>query len=372
MIFRAVPGAHALVAFLIASAQSPHDGQATNTVRQLELKPRDPVTLPINAAGSVVSGIFRCTSDHSVFVQVLPSAPPSAPLHNFTSTDFALYGIRSPTDIVRFEPALVSGYARLSPIARYFATDSRVLAMAYGVPTNHGDTGVSSSENRVDRLLLNFDRKGSLLNSMTLDPSLETQQIASFPDGEVLLVTWDEIHKQTHLTVLGHEGRVDHDIPITSSDPARVVLDSFNELLDLQIRPYGQNLLLIPADVRQPILEVSDGGVVNQYSLRVPAEFKRGMPISLSPAGWFFRMIPEQKAVQSDAPTDSQATGLASAMSIPGVILEFDPSSGEAVRQFNVSTPGMEPACVSDGEFVFLTARASDSRLQLATALIPN
>lgn len=366
----AIPGGLALGVFLTASAQSPNGGHATNAVvRQLELKPRDPVTLPISSFGSVVSGIFECTSDHSVFVQVLPVAPTSGHVMNYADTDFALYGIRSPADIVRFVPGLASGYSRISPIARYFASDSRVVAMVYGVPMSHGDTGVLSDPHRVDSLLLTFDRDGSLLDSRALDPALDAEQVGLFPTGEVLLVAWDEAHRQTHLAVLGHEGRLDHDIPITSNDPA--VPDSSTALLDLQIRPYGQNLLLIPSDTRRTILEVSDGGVVNEYTLRVPAGFQRGLPISLSPSGWFFRMIPAQKNVQGKA-SDSHAAGLAAEMSLPGVILEFDPSSGEAVRQFSVSTPGFEPACETDGEFVFLTARPGDGKLQLATALTPN
>jgi hypothetical protein len=174
-----------------AVAQSGVDGAATapaTPVPQYHFKLADPVTLPIGTAGSPVSAIFGCTSDHSVFLQVITLPDMTG---DGSDGDIALYGVQSPTKIVRFSPKLASGYRRISPIARYFAAESKVVALAYGVGIDHGDAKLGPESNDESMVLLTFDRKGTLSSSKAVDANLRPEQIAAYESGDLLLVAWD-------------------------------------------------------------------------------------------------------------------------------------------------------------------------------------
>lgn len=325
--------------------------------------------LPIGEPGATVSGIFGCGDDGSLYLQVIhPPIPGSGEIG-----DIALYAVRGTTDVVRFRSELAQGYRRISPITRYFAGDSKVVALAYGIGVSHGDMDTAPDPQHILSVLMVFDRKdGSLLWSRALDPDLHPEQLGMFPSGQILLVTWNSSLRQSRLLVLNSQGSEEREIPLQYDDPAAA--SSSLPLTELEVRPYGENLMLVPEDTSGTLLEVSETGVVNTYRLKIPAEYSSGLPIYLSPRGFLFRMIVEP-AEHPDAgrsgPDNSAAPkmGLGALQSTPGPVMQFDPTDGRVVRQYNFAALGFQPACVKDnGDFLFLGTRASDGRLELVTA----
>jgi hypothetical protein len=64
----------------------------------------------------------------------------------------------------------------------------------------------------------------------------------------------------------------------------------------------------------------------------------------------------------------TNALGLEALQNSPGAVLEFDPTSGDVLRQVNLPRSGLQPACENNGDFLFIDARASDGKLEIAKA----
>ncbi len=358
----------AIFAFTISlAARAQMGSDRASSIPQYELAPHDPVPLPIGAPGDWVTGIFGCTDDNSVFVIMMTNAPGSS-----MPTGMDLYGIRSGTDIVKFTPQLAPGFRSVGPISRYFATDSKVVALAYGTPIGYSD--LDEPKDPVKHsvpILLTFDRTGRLLDSATLTRAVNPQQVALFPSGDILILRWDDENRRTSLAILNSKGRIEREIPVTVSDPGEQGgSGSGTALVGVEIYSWGQDLLLVPEGANRPIVEVSETGVVNTWSLHFPKGYERALPVAFDPHSWLFRMVPPEKPLSSDATTSpAERNGLAYMERFPGVVMAFDPSSGDPVREFTFPS-GLEPACESNGKFVFLGAKGGG--LQFATALVPN
>jgi hypothetical protein len=172
------------------------------------------------------------------------------------------------------------------------------------------------------------------------------------------------------LVVLNDQASEEREIPLTANDPADSSLPGGTALVGVGIYRWGKDLLLVPDSSSRPILEVSETGVVKTWTLHVPKGYERGVPVAFDANRWMFHM--DQKEKQQDVNEEKSfayRTRLTEAK--PTVVMEFDPSSGDAVRQF-AFPPGLQPACEIDGTFLFLGADIDDGKLQFATALIPN
>jgi hypothetical protein len=349
-----------------AQAQQP-GSIASQPIRQSSFRLSEPEALPVGDHGSFVSGNIACGEDGTIYVQVIhPPIPGASPYGSIM-----LYAVRGATDIVQFHPEQAPGYRQISPIARYFATDSKVVALAYGIGIDHGDVDTVPSRHAASVLLV-FDRRGALSFSKALDLSLHPEQIGLFPTGEILLVAGDESQERMHLVVLSSEGNVERELPVENSDPGQKF--SVTTLTGIEVRPYGQNLMLVSDDISRPILEVGPTGVVNRYSLHLPKGYNDGMPVSFKPFSWKFGAILDTPETPAAPPSKGDAAPNASASSPVGsqlprvALLEFDPPTGTVTRQFNLPS-GFQPACEDQhGDFTLITAGASDGKLQIAKA----
>jgi hypothetical protein len=324
------------------------------------LRISDPATLPIGVAGSPVSAIFGCADDGTVFLQVFTLPNDASP------GDVALYGVKGPDQIVRFTFNESSDYRAVSPIVRYFAADSGLLAMAYALPNTETDA-TDDSKQRVAVMLM-FDRKGALKSSFTLPMREHPEQVAVFSSGDLLLAGYDQSRKRTFLRVADPKGSLLKEISLSDGDPGDEG-ERAGPLTDLVIYGYGKDLLLIPQDTHRPILEVNESGVVNTYKLQVPKGYERGLVVSIKPGSWKFRMLAE--ASETPAPPTAgqggqQAMGLESLQNRNGAILEFDPGDGKVLRRIELPSSGMQPACETGGDYIFLSAQSGNGKLQIA------
>lgn len=358
------PLAFAICACVSVHTQAQRPGSvASQPIRQSSFRLGEPEALPVGDHGSFVSGNIACGDDGTIYVQVIhPPIPGASPYGSIM-----LYAIRGATDVVQFHPEQAPGYRQISPIARYFATDSKVAALAYGVGIDHGDVETIPSK-RAASVLLVFDRRGALLWSKALDPDLHPEQIGLFSSGELLLVAGEESQERMHLLVLSSEGNVERELPVENSGPGQKFSVTLTEI---EVRPYGQNLMLVSDDMSQPILEVSPTGVVNRYSLHVPKGYNDGIPVSFKPFSWKFGAIlepPQTAASKGDAAPNASVASPGGSQLQPVALLDFDPSTGTTRRQFNLPS-GFQPACEDQhGDFILITAGASDGKLQIAKA----
>ncbi len=338
-------------------------------------KLEDPVTLSIGASGAWVRDTFYCTSD-AVFLQM--TTKPSDSRGANGPWDIALYGVHSPTEIVRFNSRRASGYREISPIGSYFAAESELVALAFGSPTETKQPGAEERKRgdpTVRTVLLTFDRKGWLTSSLTLDAALMPKQVAAFASGDLLFVNWDKLRQKTYLLVTGSDGDPIREINLQDHEPGNASVGEFS-LWAVRLRAYGKNLLLIPEDPHRPILEVCETGVVRSYTLNVPKEYERWQPISFSRSSWKFRMISSQESAApmaaakdtNEAPRPHR--GLEAMPYEKAVVMEFDPEDGTAVRQIELPESGSQPVCENNGEFLFLGIHPGDGKLTLGNGVV--
>jgi hypothetical protein len=282
--------------------------------------------------------------------------------------------VKSPTDIVSFDPNLAPGYKAISPIIRYFVTDTQVFGFAHGTGMDHGDLSVGPDSKNSSPVLLIFDRKGALQSTVPLDTSLNIEQIAAYESGDLLLVAWDDLRKKTFLNVTDKTGTLKREIRLQENDPGDA--ESQLSLVGVQIHPYGKNLLLVPNDLSKPILEVNESGVVNTHTLHIPKGYVGGFPISLSRRSWKIFMLPdvtEEKPAASTSPDQESKPPAKDSWSVQptqGVMMEFNPEDGSVQRQIELPSSGYQPACENNGEYTFLSAHAGDGKLQLVKATV--
>ena len=335
------------------------------SIPKFEMAPRDPVALSLGSQGDFPTGIYKCSGDHSVFVTMITTSTSRQ-----IATGFSLYAVRGPTDVVAYRSSVATGFRTMGPVYRYFAGESKVVALAWGLPLDSGDTGAPPDPKQSVPVLLTFDHKGALLSSKVLDRSLHPEQIGLFPSGEILLLRWDRGRKLTVLEVLNDQGSEEREIPMTANDPADSSAPGGTALVTVEIYAWGNHLLLVPDSSSQAILEVSESGVVNTWTLHIPKGYERGVPVAFDSHRWMFRMDPEGKQGDTEAEMPfAERARIGEAK--PTVVMEFDPSTGNPVRQFAFPA-GLQPACEVDGEFLFLGANPDDGKLQFATALMPN
>jgi hypothetical protein len=329
---------------------------------QLHFKLEDPVPLPIGTTGAAVRDTFNCTSD-AVFLQGTPVSGDSAGAF----WDIALYGVQSPSEIIRFDARRASGYRELSPIGNYFASESELVGLALGIPR---DAELLANEKRrrgdpaVRTILLTFDRKGFLTASKTMDENLMPKQVGVFESGDLLFVDWDKVRKKTYLLVTGSDGDPIREINLQDHEPGNAAVGGFS-LWGVKLLAYGKNLLVIPEDPHAEILEVCETGVVRSYTLKVPKDYGRWQPVSVSRRSWTFRLVSSQKPpVPAEPKKDPRPERGLEAMSRENaMVVEFDPEDGSIVRQIKLPESGAQPVCGQNGEFVFLGIQASDGKL---------
>lgn len=184
-------------------------------------------------------------------------------------------------------------------------------------------------------------------------------QVGLFPSGKILLLARDTGREQTHLIILDQSGSIIHDIALTANDPAPAGAGGV-PLVNTSVLGWNGDLVIVPDDIHRSLLEVSESGAVQAISIHIPKGYEGGVPMSFEPSGWFFTMERQSRPQASNVSSTAEDAQ-------PVSILEFDPISGNAVRQFDLVTPGFQPACENGGKFSLLGARKGDGKLQLAT-----
>lgn len=261
------------------------------SIPRYQLVPHDVAPLPIGGPGDFATGIFGCLADHTVFVTMV-----TKPSGSQAPTPISLYGIHGATDVVRFNTTLAPGFRDMGPIYRYFPSDTKIVALAYGDPIGYSDLDRPRDPVKdFVPVLLTFDREGKLLDSAALSRALNPRKVALFPSGDILILRWDDENRRTSLVIVNSKGTIEREMPIEADDPAQRGYSKFGTaLVGMEIYSWGQHLLLVPDGAMGPIVEVSETGVVNTWKLHVPKGYERGIPIAFDPHTWIFRMVPRK------------------------------------------------------------------------------
>jgi hypothetical protein len=212
--------------------------------------------------------------------------------------------------------------------------------------TGHDDTAFLS-------LVLVYDRDGQFKHAVPIPPDIDALAVGVFDSGDVLLVSMDPSTKAARLTVVSESGESLHTFPLFDNDfntaPDAVKKQPLVHTLAggglelAQIVAHNGNLVIVPAGTSQPMVEISESGVVRSYDVHLPAGVALQSLLNTDGTTWYV------KTYGSINPSDGS------------IRLELSPP----VK----GTPRI--VCEHAGEFLGLTTERSSGQLEVESGSIP-
>ena len=329
-----------------------------------------PQKTTLGGPGSVMSAMHACSEDGTVFVEVRDSQSDGMGL-------MALHSLDGAGQSIRFSPGHLPGYTNEMPV-RFFADENRVVALAYATPVKANPSGPTPDD---VKLALIYDRKGALQKAVPLsEDGLQVSAVGLYKSGNLLAVGADNRNHSARLLVVDEDGETIREIRLFDEDYnlrkharedqllSEVLQNKSGALGMMEIIPHGQNLLLLPTDTRQPIVEVNEYGIVRVYPLQMPDGLFLGEPLSISKQGWIFETLRGGLKEPEKNELKGEVFVLAS-----GPVLVFDPSDGSVLRKIDkpADSSGAVLVCEHDGEYTALTTDKTDGSLEVLKASIP-
>jgi hypothetical protein len=313
------------------------------------------------ARGKAVPGVtgspvlklpFQCTSDGTVFVSFVSTAPSNAGLPPpppgvapmvLTAIPREGAGRTFRIDQVpelyvsgeRDHSAYDSGVALLVMASR----ENKPSKNAYTVGDYNGETTRNSAEQH--KYLLTFSRDGEFRRATELSEGFDIQEIGVFPSGELLAFGLDEKDNSPKLAVLKEDGTLLKFLELSKGEAPRSMISGAegphpHSVAPAELVAVGHSIILVQNRSRYPLLEVTEGGAIRTIRPK----------------------LPEGEQVQALIPSDHDLYVIAG----PGgqketkqLIYEISPGDGAVVKRFSLSDGGRASdsvACVNDGKFL--------------------
>jgi hypothetical protein len=325
----------------------------------------NPVVMLANTACKVDGTLFIGISDGS-------SGASSIPFPSLHSLDPA-------GQVIRFETSHLMGYSDQSIYwaGVFFAGEHWVATLVTATLQDKETDKIASAP---VQLALIYDSKGTFQRSVRLPDDIQISALGVYDSGELLIVGTGT-NKLARLLVVDADGDVDRELRLFDDDYnskqhakedqllSDIEQNKAGALTDLQILPYGQNLLLFPSMTKQPVIEVNEHGIVRVYPLNIPKGFFLSSILSIGGRTWKIATVSNHiEPAKSADGSPPQAYALTN-----GPVFEFDPSSGAALRRIDPpkDAPGNSLVCEYDGQYTALTTDTKNGHLELLQANIP-
>lgn len=319
-----------------------------------------------------------CRADGTLFVGIADH-PPSESSPAYPS----LHSLDREGQVVRFEASHLAGYVDQSIWwgGHFFAGDHWVATLVSATPQ---DKAADRAAQNSAQLALIYDSKGAFQRVVRLPDGFEIHALGVYDSGKLLIVASGSDNKLARLLVIDSEGDIDRELRLFGEDYNSKEHAEEDQLLsatdqnkagaltDMQILPFGQDLLLFPTMTRQPVIEVNERGIVRVFPLQIPKGFMLDSMLSMSGHTWKMATVTDHiEPVKSADGGPPHAYALTN-----GPVFEFDPSSGAALRRIDApetpkDAPGTPLVCEYDGEYTSLTTDPKSGSLVLLKASIP-
>lgn len=292
---------------------------------------------------------FECTSDGTVFVDIVPVGgqvqPPkyAPPPLLLTSVSPAGHANTFPLDQVTeqlYDVREVDHYASESSVIFLVkaASENELTKQTYTKPDG---TQAEFTKNTADRhsYIVLFSRDGEYKKTIETDVSIEIQQIGVFPSGTFLAFGYDEKDHSPKLEMLRDDGTLMRTLQINKNDVPESLFGTKDGggkgravyITPAQLVPEGHSILVVQNKIAFPLLEVSEAGEIRAIHPTIPNEMQIEGLIA-SGQNLYARVNPKDE----------------------GAIYELNAQDGTVMRRFEL-TDGRTAsgvACVHDGKFL--------------------
>jgi hypothetical protein len=325
-----------------------------------------PILTTLGLQGTVMSGFTACSDDGAAFVLMID---------NLSTAEMAVHSLEPDGKNISYHALQLLGYRDITTARRFFASDRYVATLvdARRSPdlTGRSDTTVQSDAAFVSLVLI-YDRDGEFKRAVPIPSDVDALAIGVFDSGDVLLVSMEATTKAARLTVLSESGESLHSFPLfdndfnTTPDAAakqplvRTLPGGGLELVQV-VRQNG-NLVIVPAGTTQPMVEVSESGVVRTYDAHLPLGLALQSLLNTDGTTWYVKTYGSIR----QNPQGSQ--------SMPeGPLFGMNPFDGSIVVKLNPPVRGTpRVVCEHAGAFLGLTTQRETGRLEVENGSIPH
>lgn len=258
-----------------------------------------PQSTSLGGPGTSMTGLVACSPDGVAFFLALENS-------GTDSQQLALHSLNRKGESTVFAPTGVYGYRNIGSPTRFFVSD-RTVAMLTEAQKNPGPT--SPADNAYYPLALLYTRDGTFQTAIAPPQGFEASGVGVFDSGNVLLIGMDK-DKRTQFHVFSPDGTLTKSFTLFDEDfnkgPGREAKQPMRDLLPsgalafVQLTAYGHNLLINPQTTSEPILEVSESGLVRSTFVKLPANMTLDQLLDASGNSWLFKTFVNLK---KDPPT---------------------------------------------------------------------
>ncbi len=319
-------------------------------------------------AGSMIAGRFDCSEDGSVYTVVAADA-----LQGDPDSHLAILAVHPGGTTTAFSWWSVPGLANVSGPNAIFAGNEHLYVLVRA----ESATGQNEPAPRYPTVLT-FNLNGAFESALRLREDWNPLTFGVFPSGNILLGSEDRLNHRMGLSLVNKQGLPIREIslgendivakaaqmPLTPRSSARyspALLVAMSKFL-----PVDGHLLLVPFETGDlPIVELNELGVLRLTTPRLPADLVLEGLISSSSTAFTLRLgrrIEPYKETE-----DAQGKLLAVATEPTQRLIEFSREDGSILREIDLGSSGVQPACETNGVYRLLTS-GGGKKLQVATA----
>jgi hypothetical protein len=294
------------------------------------------------AASRAIALPFQCTSDGTVFVDMmLQSLPSSVPVEQLVSIppsgeahEFRLDQVTDLYDV------LGKGYyASESSVAFLViaASEDKQGKEAYVTSDGTKHEVVRNLADHHDYIVI-FDREGNYNKKLQMEDTFAVQRLGAFPSGAFLVLGFDKLDHSPRLALLQDDAKFLRFLELHKGDAPRTMFGMKDRpgkgvaiyIAPSQLVPHGDSILIVQNKTNFPLLEVSEAGMIREIHPKLPT----GTQIDTLIAS-------DQNLYAAVNPKDN------------GAIYELNAQDGSVIRRFALPDGPRSPvACVHDGKFL--------------------
>jgi len=295
------------------------------------------------AASPAIALPFQCTSDGTVFVDImLQSLPNSFPVEQLVSIpssgeahEFRLDQLTDLYDVLR-----KGYYASESNVAFLVIAASEDKQGKEAYITSDG-TKHEVTRNLADRhdYIVIFDRQGNYKKKLQMDDAFSVQRVGVFPSGTFLAMGFDKQDRSPRLALLQDDAKFLRFVEIPKKGDAPETMFEMKDsagkgvavyIAPSRLVPHGVSILIVQSKTEFPLLEVNEAGMIRAIHPKLPEGTQIDTPIAS-----------DQNLYALVDPKDD------------GDIYELNAQDGAVIRRFALPDgPGSPVACVHDGKFL--------------------
>ena len=319
--------------------------------------------------GSMIAGRFECGEDGSIYALMAGDAPKGDP-----DSHVALMGIRSDGTATSFPWWSAPGLTKVTGPNAIFTGNRRVYVL---VKARGGSE--AANDPSAHPVMLTFNQEGTLESAFQLNADSHPLTFGVFPSGDMLLVSQDRLNHRMDLSVVSKTGSPIREISLGNEDfvtksavmsPTIRGADNYSPLLLVamsKVLPLDGHLLLVSMETGNlPMIEIGENGVLGSTTPHLPADLVIEGLVSSSPTSYTLRVAKHIDS-KDNGVRDAQGKVLAIAVEPYQRLVEISRTDGSVLREIDLGSSGIEPACEADGAYRLLTS-GDEKKLQVVTA----